>query len=79
LTVTLIPAETVSYRSFLEAVAWLPVVVARASHVDAIMREMPTGWAIYAVACPVYVLCTIGGERLIRWSAGRVARRRTRG
>ena len=79
LTVTLIPADTVSYRSFLEAVAWLPMVVARAARVEAIMPGMPMGWGIYLVACPVYVLCTIGGGTLFRWSADLVARRRTRG
>jgi hypothetical protein len=34
LTVTLIPADTISYRSFLEAAAWLPMVLARLTRIE---------------------------------------------
>jgi hypothetical protein len=76
LTVTFIPAETVSYRSFLEAVAWLPMVLGTVTRVTRLVPEMHTGLFVYLVACPVYMLGGLGLHCLAGW-VGR--RRRNRG
>ena len=59
LTLTFIPADTISYRTFLDAVLWLPASLARLSRVDYLLGRMP-GWrSLYLVAGCVYAACCL--------------------
>jgi hypothetical protein len=59
LTLTFIPADTISYRTFLEAVLWLPASLARLSRVEYSLGRMPGWLSLYLMAGCVYAACCL--------------------
>jgi hypothetical protein len=76
-TITLIPAETVSYRTFLEALAWLPIVAVVKTHLADVLPPMSAGLGFYVVVCSVYTALGAALCVVMCWVRHRVRRRRT--